>query len=86
MLIGIHILMTYECNPECDHCCIMEKMTFPPEGAESASDLGIPTATICIQKSFVEAMPGQDQDKSDPVIKLSAELLPAIDNLLLIFL
>jgi hypothetical protein len=34
----------------------------------AARRLGIPTAPICIQKPFVEAMPGQDQDKGAPVI------------------
>jgi hypothetical protein len=34
----------------------------------AARKLGIPTAPICIRKPFVEAMPGQDQDKGEPVI------------------
>jgi len=34
----------------------------------AARKLGIPTAPIRIQKPFVEAMPGQDQDKGAPVI------------------
>jgi hypothetical protein len=34
----------------------------------AARKLGIPTSTICIQKPFVEAMPGQGQDKGNPVI------------------
>lgn len=34
----------------------------------AARKFGIPTAPICIQKPFVEAMPGQDQDKGAPVI------------------
>jgi hypothetical protein len=37
-------------------------------GLAAARDLGIPTAPICIQKPFVEAMPGQDQDRGAPVI------------------
>jgi hypothetical protein len=35
---------------------------------KAAHKLGIPTSPICIQKPFVEAMPGQDQDKGNPVI------------------
>jgi hypothetical protein len=34
----------------------------------AARKLGIPTSPICIQKPFVEAMPGQGQDKGNPVI------------------
>lgn len=34
----------------------------------AARRLGIPTAPICIQKPFVESMPGQDQTKGEPVI------------------
>ena len=34
----------------------------------AARKLGIPVSTICIQKPFVEAMPGQGQDKGRPVI------------------
>ena len=34
----------------------------------AARRLGIPTGLICIQKPFVEAMPGQDQDKGNPII------------------
>lgn len=34
----------------------------------AARKLGIPTSPICIQKPFVEAMPGQGQDKGKPVI------------------
>jgi len=34
----------------------------------AARKLGIPTAPICIQKPFVEAMPGQHQNKGRPVI------------------
>lgn len=37
-------------------------------GLAAARNLGIPTAPICIQKPFVEAMPGQGQDKGKPVI------------------
>lgn len=37
-------------------------------GLAAARKLGIPTAPICIQKPFVEAMPGQGQDKGNPVI------------------
>ena len=37
-------------------------------GLAVARKLGIPTAPICIQKPFVEAMPGQEQDKGTPVI------------------
>jgi len=37
-------------------------------GLAAARKLGITTAPICIQKPFVEAMPGQDQDKGAPVI------------------
>jgi hypothetical protein len=37
-------------------------------GLAAARKLGIPTAPICIQRPFVEAMPGQDQDKGAPVI------------------
>jgi hypothetical protein len=33
----------------------------------AARKLGIPTSPICIQKPFVEAMPGQGQDKGNPV-------------------
>jgi hypothetical protein len=33
-----------------------------------AEKLGIPTAPICIQKPFVEAAPGEDQTKGQPVI------------------
>ena len=35
---------------------------------EAARKLGVPTAPISIQKPFVEAMPGQGQDKGAPVI------------------
>lgn len=35
---------------------------------EAAHKLGIPTSPICIRKPFVEAMPGQGQDKGKPVI------------------
>jgi len=46
------------------------------EGADSpakralaaARKLGIPSSPICIQKPFVEAMPGQGQDRGNPVI------------------
>ena len=34
----------------------------------AAHKLGIPTSPICIQKPFVEAIPGQGQDKGRPVI------------------
>jgi len=34
----------------------------------AAHKLGIPTSPICIRKPFVEAMPGQGQDKGKPVI------------------
>jgi hypothetical protein len=34
----------------------------------AARKLGIPAAPICIDKPFVEAMPGQGQDKGSPVI------------------
>jgi len=34
----------------------------------AARKLGIPTGPICIRKPFVEAMPGQDQDRGEPVI------------------
>jgi len=37
-------------------------------GLAAARKLGIPTAPICIQKPFVEAMPGQGQEKGNPVI------------------
>lgn len=37
-------------------------------GLAAARKLGIPTAPICIQKPFVEAMPGKVQDKGAPVI------------------
>lgn len=37
-------------------------------GLAAARKLGIPAAPICIQKPFVEAMPGQGQEKGDPVI------------------
>jgi hypothetical protein len=37
-------------------------------GLAAARKLGIPTALIRIEKPFVEAMPGQDQDKGAPVI------------------
>ena len=33
-----------------------------------ARDLGIPTSPICIKKPFVEAIPGEGQDKGKPVI------------------
>jgi hypothetical protein len=34
----------------------------------AARKLGIPTSSICIEKPFVEAVPGQGHDKGDPVI------------------
>lgn len=34
----------------------------------AASKLGIPTSPICIQKPFVEAIPGQGQERGKPVI------------------
>jgi hypothetical protein len=34
----------------------------------AARKLGIPTGPICIRKPFVDAMPGQDQDRGEPVI------------------
>jgi len=34
----------------------------------AARKLGIPTSPICIQKPFVEALPGQEQEKGNPVI------------------
>jgi Radical SAM superfamily len=34
----------------------------------AARRLGIPTAPICIQRPFVDAMPGQGQDRGGPVI------------------
>lgn len=37
-------------------------------GLSAARKLGIPTAPICIQKPFVESMPGQGQEKGEPVI------------------
>jgi hypothetical protein len=37
-------------------------------GLAAARRLGIPTSSICIQKPFVEAMPGQGRDKGNPVI------------------
>ncbi len=37
-------------------------------GLAAARKLGIPTAPICIQKPFVEALPGQGQGKGNPVI------------------
>jgi hypothetical protein len=37
-------------------------------GLAAARRLGIPTASICIQKPFVEAVPGQGQDKGGPII------------------
>ena len=37
-------------------------------GLAAARKLGIPTAPICIQKPFIEAVPGQGQDKGNPVI------------------
>ena len=37
-------------------------------GLAAARKLGIPTDPICIQKPFVEAMPGQGQEKGKPVI------------------
>jgi hypothetical protein len=37
-------------------------------GLAAARKLGIPTDPICIQKPFVESMPGQGQEKGDPVI------------------
>ncbi len=41
----------------------------PPKWALAAArKLGIPVSPICIQKPFVEAMPGQEQGKGQPVI------------------
>lgn len=37
-------------------------------GLAAARKLGIPTAPICIEKPFIESMPGQDQEKGEPVI------------------
>lgn len=37
-------------------------------GLAAARKLGIPTASICIEKPFVESMPGEGQDKGAPVI------------------
>lgn len=37
-------------------------------GLAAARKLGIPNAPVCIQRPFIEAMPGQDQDKGAPVI------------------
>lgn len=37
-------------------------------GLAAARKLGIPTSPICIQKPFVEAIPGQGQHKGSPVI------------------
>ena len=37
-------------------------------GLSAARKLGIPTAPICIQKPFVESMPGQGQKVGEPVI------------------
>jgi hypothetical protein len=37
-------------------------------GLSAARKLGIPTAPICIQKPFVESMPGQGQERGAPVI------------------
>jgi len=35
---------------------------------KTAEKLGIPTSTICIQKPFIEAKPGEGLDKGEPVI------------------
>ncbi|SCY35130.1 hypothetical protein SAMN05216233_107194 [Desulfoluna spongiiphila] len=37
-------------------------------GLAAARRLGIPTASICIEKPFVESVPGQDQATGSPVI------------------
>ncbi len=37
-------------------------------GLAAARKLGIPTSPVCIQKPFVEAQPGQDQNKGAPVV------------------
>lgn len=37
-------------------------------GLAAAERLGIPTASICIEKPYVESMPGEGQDKGAPVI------------------
>jgi hypothetical protein len=37
-------------------------------GLAAARKLGIPTGPICIQKPFVEALPGQDQNRGGPII------------------
>ena len=37
-------------------------------GLTAARNLGIPTSSICIRKPFVEALPGQGQDKGTSVI------------------
>jgi hypothetical protein len=34
----------------------------------AARELGIPTAPICIQKPLIDAAPGQDQGRGDPVV------------------
>ena len=45
-----------------------EENSPPKRGIAAARKLGIPTASICIQKPFVESMPGQGQGKGEPVI------------------
>ena len=37
-------------------------------GLAAAHKLGIPATPICIQRPFVESLPGQGQDRGDPVI------------------
>jgi hypothetical protein len=49
-----------------------EKNSPAKRGLSAASKLGIPTAPICIQKPFVESLPGEGQEKGEPVIGGSA--------------
>lgn len=45
-----------------------QKDSSAKRASAAARKLGISTSPICIQKPFLEAMPGQGQDKGNPVI------------------
>jgi hypothetical protein len=76
MLTGIHFLLTYRCNFECDHCSLYcsprSKGTFTIEQVtqvlDEAKKIGITTSSISIEPPEVQHPSAESEDKGNPVV------------------